>query len=130
MPYTDSNKKPALATASLILGIVSLFPFFFGGTTVICGALGITFALLSRGALNLSKTAKTGLILSIIGTLLSIGIIIFTYYMIFSSGIFKALVDKAQTIDWSSGNATSDFYDYAQSLLAGRSGLSSLLGGH
>lgn len=67
-----------LATASLILGIVSLFsimcccPFVFS-------AIGIVLALLSKGASEtLRPRAKTGLILSVAGMVISVVIIVFS----------------------------------------------------
>lgn len=71
------------ATASLVLGIISLFsafcccPFIFS-------ALGILFALLSKGAEKvLRDKARTGLLLSIIGMVVSVVLTIFTLVMPF-----------------------------------------------
>lgn len=67
-----------LATASFVLGIISLFsvlcccPFVFS-------AIGIVLALLSKGAeKTLRPRAKTGLILSVIGIGVSLVLMIFT----------------------------------------------------
>ncbi len=67
-----------LATASFVLGIISLFsilcccPFVFS-------AIGIGLALLSKGAEKaLRPKAKTGLILSIVGMVVSFVLIVFT----------------------------------------------------
>lgn len=67
-----------LATASLVLGIISLFstfcccPFVFS-------AVGIILALVSKGAEKvLRPKAKTGLILSIAGMVVSVVIMIFS----------------------------------------------------
>lgn len=72
-----------LATASFVMGIISLVsilcccPFIFS-------ALGIIFALLSKGAEKvLRQRAKTGLILSIIGMVVSVVITVFTIAMPF-----------------------------------------------
>lgn len=72
--YTDNSKEIAserLANAAFILGILSLVsilcccPFVFS-------AIGIILALLSKGASDtLKPKAKTGLILSIIGIVVS-----------------------------------------------------------
>lgn len=66
------------AKAAIVMGIISLFstfcccPFVFS-------ALGIIFALLSKGAEKvLRDQAKTGLILSIIGMVVSVVLTIFT----------------------------------------------------
>ena len=77
----QQNKEVAaerLATASMVLGIISLFsilcccPFVFS-------AIGIVLALLSKGAeQTLRPHAKTGLILSITGLAVSAVLIAFT----------------------------------------------------
>ena len=77
----QQNKEVAaerLATASMVLGIISLFsilcccPFVFS-------AIGIVLALLSKGAeQTLRPHAKTGLILSITGLVVSVVLIAFT----------------------------------------------------
>ena len=78
---TQQNKEAAadrLASASMVLGIISLFsvlcccPFVFS-------AIGIVLALLSKGAEEaLRPRAKTGLILSIVGLVVSLVLMIFT----------------------------------------------------
>ncbi len=68
--------EQSFATASQILGIIGVATFYFGITPLICGSLAVIFALLSRDEHQImSKKAKTGLILGVIG--LIIGCIIF-----------------------------------------------------
>ena len=77
--YNDREKAAdRLATASLVLGIISLVstlcccPFVFS-------AIGIVLALLSKGAEKaLRPRARTGLILSVVGMAVSIILIAFT----------------------------------------------------
>lgn len=80
MPEINSKERSAdkFATASFVLGIISLFsvmcccPFVFS-------AIGIVLALLSKGASEtLRPKAKTGLILSIVGIGVSLVITVFT----------------------------------------------------
>lgn len=67
-----------LATASLVLGIISILGSFCCLPFVL-GALGIIFALLSKRSTDeMPKNAKTGLVCSIIGLVISIAFIIFT----------------------------------------------------
>lgn len=76
-----NNREAAadrLATAALVLGIISIFstlcccPFVFS-------AIGIVLALLSKGAEKaLRPKAKTGLILSIVGMAVSVVLMAFT----------------------------------------------------
>ena len=76
----DNRERSAdrLATAALVLGIISLVstfcccPFVFS-------ALGIVLALLSKGAEKMLRPrAKTGLILSIVGMCVSVILIVFS----------------------------------------------------
>lgn len=70
-----------LAKVSFVLGIVSLFSFFCCCPFVV-SAVGITLALLSKGASETFKPkAKTGLILSIAGMIISLVMIISTLVM-------------------------------------------------
>ena len=71
------NEKQAYAAKysryALILGIVSLAGMCCFPVMPIIGGLGIMFALISRGgARAFSKDAKNGLVLSIIGTCVSV----------------------------------------------------------
>ena len=81
---TDIMKEQSsekLATAAFVLGIISLFSVFCCCPFVI-SAIGITLALLSKGASQaLKPKAKTGLILSICGIFTSIIMIIATVIM-------------------------------------------------
>ena len=98
----QQNKEAAvdrLATASMVLGIISLFsilcccPFVFS-------AIGIVLALLSKGAEEaLKPRAKTGLILSVVGLVVSFVLIAFTIafplVMYKTNPEFKKNFDKA-----------------------------------
>ncbi len=83
MSQYDKKERAAesLATASLVLGIISLVsmlcccPFVFS-------AIGIVLALLSKGAEStLRPRAKTGLVLSITGIVISLILVAFTIAM-------------------------------------------------
>lgn len=75
----DNMKNAAserLANASFVLGILSLFSVFFCCPFVL-SAIGITLALLSKGASEaLKPKARTGLILSIVGIVISVVVVI------------------------------------------------------
>lgn len=74
-----ASKK--LADASFVLGIISIFSVFFCCPFVI-SAIGITLALLSKGASEaLSQKARTGLTLSIVGLFVSFFILVATIVM-------------------------------------------------
>lgn len=75
----QSSQK--LADASFVLGIISIFSVFFCCPFVI-SAIGITFALLSKGASEVLKPkAYRGMVLSITGLFVSLFILIATVVM-------------------------------------------------
>ncbi len=70
-PSPDRKQSPnAMATASLVKGILSLVLCccFAGG---FFGGLGVLFALLSRGDESMCGRSRTGMILSVIGIVLT-----------------------------------------------------------
>jgi hypothetical protein len=76
-----TKKSNGMATASLILGIISIVTGFFGWLGIICGLLAIIFAIVAKNkikadpALASSKGAATGgLVTGIIGLLIGIAI--------------------------------------------------------
>ncbi|MEG0962658.1 MAG: DUF4190 domain-containing protein [Lachnospiraceae bacterium] len=81
--YIDKHSA-GLATASLVMGILSLvlgcciYPAF------VFGSLAIIFALLSRGGeMKISPNAKVGMILGIVALILASLLIILSFYTIF-----------------------------------------------
>ena len=88
-PQYNERERAAdrLATASLILGIISLFstlcccPFVFS-------AIGIVLALLSKGAEKvLRPRARTGLILPVVG--LAVSVILMAFMIAFPVFMYK-----------------------------------------
>lgn len=84
----EGGRSSGLATASLVLGILSLL-LVCCGFSFILGALGILFALISRGAAKMSTSAKTGLGLSIGGLVLT-----FFVYIAFLINFFVSPVGR------------------------------------
>ena len=71
-PY-ENRRSPGMATASLVLGILSLATSFCLYFALPCGALGIILALLSRGGTrSMDNQATVGLILSACGLFFTI----------------------------------------------------------
>ena len=111
--YTQQPDPPVrtqsdgLATASLVLGICSLIFICCGGSFVV-GALGIILALLSRGSSSMSGNAKAGLILSIIGFVLSSVIYGVMFVSMIVSGELKDMIEDYQYY-YDYGNDLDDF---------------------
>ena len=100
-----------LANASFVLGIISLFSVFCCCPFVL-SAIGMTLALLSKGASEILKPkAKTGLILSIVGLFTSLAVILGSVVMpIVMAKLNPAIGDsfKQQYLDVLEQN--EDFY--------------------
>lgn len=83
-PQQNDRHSARMESLSVFLGAASLFTICFVYPSIICGALGIVFALLSRGGeTHLSKRAKTGLILS--ASALVIIVLMFVYTFVFAN---------------------------------------------
>lgn len=75
-PVYEDKRSNGFATASFVLGIIGIATGCCVYTGIICGALAIIFAILSRGGeMTMSHKAKIGLILGIVGIVF--GIIMF-----------------------------------------------------
>jgi hypothetical protein len=65
---TPDRRSPSMETASLVLGIVAISTCSCIYISIVCGALAIIFALLSRGGeTTMGSKAKIGLGLGIAG---------------------------------------------------------------
>ena len=75
--YNNRNRRSArMEILSLFMGILALTTLCLVYPAMICSALGITFALLSKGGeITLGSRAKCGLILS----LAALGIVVFMF---------------------------------------------------
>lgn len=81
-PYSDKRSQ-GMATAAIVLGIIALSLVCCPYASIPCGALAITFALLSRGGeRTCSSRGRTGLILGILG--LSLGILFTIFAFVYS----------------------------------------------
>lgn len=74
VPVAQPEKGGGLAIAGLILGIISIPIAFFPICGVITGIVGFVLSILGRRAPSKRTMATIGMILSIIGFLLAIGL--------------------------------------------------------
>lgn len=78
--YRNDRHSTRMENLSLFMGIVALATMCFVYPALICGALGITFALLSRGGeLRFGYRAKFGLTISSIALGMMILMIVYTF---------------------------------------------------
>lgn len=84
-PIWKNKRSDSMATASFVLGMISLLTSGCIYFALVCGALGIILALLSKGGeYTMNSQAKLGLVLSTLGLIFTIvifvGMIAFTMY--------------------------------------------------
>lgn len=78
-PYPQQQPASGLATASMILGIISIpLGLFFSIGGIICAIIGLVLASMAKKRGNQSGVRTAGFICSIIGLILSIILLIFT----------------------------------------------------
>lgn len=70
-----NQRSAGMETAALVLGIISLVTCTCIYVSIVCGALAIMFALLSKGgATSMSQRANYALIIGIIGIVVTIAV--------------------------------------------------------
>lgn len=86
MDYTFRNPGMAMATASLLLGILSFFMIMSVIVPFICGGLAILFALLSKGyGKKMLTQAKFGLWCGVGSIAVTVGILISTVSLLLAN---------------------------------------------
>lgn len=78
--YTRNDRhSQRMETLSLIMGVIALVTMCTVYPTLICGSLGIVFALLSRGGeFSMQSRAKVGLALSVVALGIIIAMVVYT----------------------------------------------------
>ena len=93
-PQSPGKNSNYMATASLVLGILSVVLCCCGGFGIILGAIGIVLAILSRGREPMETSAKVGLGLSIGGIVLSIIVLVMAFAAMGNGGFSSDLYQR------------------------------------
>jgi len=91
-PATNPNAGKGMAVAALVMGILALLNMLWMVPGIIFGLLGIIFAAVSRKQGNTGGMAIAGLIMSIIGLVLS-GLFLAVCGPAFCQGFMEGLSD-------------------------------------
>ena len=96
----DATKKNGMATAALVLGIISIPTGFMGWLGIICGILAIIFAVVAKGKIksdpelaHTAGSAKGGMITGIIGVV--IGIVVIVLVLMAVAALGDSVLDAA-----------------------------------
>ena len=103
----------SMAKGALILGVVAIMCVCCVYPGMICGALAVILALLSRGQNKRPvESGRIGLILGVIAITLSVAVIVVNvHYIITNFGSFEAFMESYQaTLDEMTGGAYSELY--------------------
>ena len=91
-PVANPNAGKGLAVASLVMGILALVNMFWMIPGILFGILGIIFAAVAKKQGNTSGMGTAGLVMSIIGLVLS-GIFLAICGPIFCDGFMQGLYE-------------------------------------
>lgn len=98
--YTRNDRhSQRMETLSLIMGVIALVTMCTVYPTLICGSLGIVFALLSRGGeFSMQSRAKVGLALSVVALGIIIAMVVYTLVVaqIYFGGIENMMQEMYQ----------------------------------
>lgn len=113
-PIYDDKRSNSMALASLVLGIIAIATGCCVYTSIICGALAIMLALLSRGGeMTMAPRAKVGMILGIIGIVLGILMLVAAIaFVIIQFGGFENYMDSYMEYYNGIMNGNPSIYQY------------------
>lgn len=93
--YRNNRRSARMENLSLFMGVLALTTLCFVYPTMVCGAFGITFALLSRGGeLRFGSRAKYGLAISSIA--LGIVLLMFVFTIVVANVYFGGIENMAR----------------------------------
>lgn len=101
MSEVTQNKPNGMATASMVLGILSIVFGFFGWLGIICGILAIIFAVVAKNKIKADPSmahtagkAKGGLIMGVIGIV--IGVVIIVLVMMAAKALMEGAMNSSE----------------------------------
>ena len=99
-----TQKKNGMATAAMVLGIISIVLGFFGLLGIICGIVAIILAIVAKNQIKADPSmagsagaANGGLIMGIIGTV--IGVVMIVLAMMLMNAVAGEFEDAARSIE-------------------------------
>ena len=101
-PEQNKRRSQNMETASFFLGLIAIASSCTVYTSLICGALSIVLALLSRGGeMTLTPKAKVGLIMGMIGLILVV--FMFVYTIVFANMYYGGIEEMLREVYGSLG---------------------------
>lgn len=92
--YSYGYTRNPMATAAVVLGVISLFTCLIFYISIPCGALAVLFAILSRGRNPMPGKSKTGIVCGAIGIFLSAAITVSSVWMVLTNNQMRAYMER------------------------------------
>lgn len=92
--YSYGYTRNPMATAAVVLGVISLFTCLIFYISIPCGALAVLFAILSRGRNPMPGKSKTGVVCGAIGIFLSAAITVSSVWTVLTNAQMRAYMEN------------------------------------
>ncbi len=92
--YSYGQYRNPMATAAVVLGVISLITCLVFYISVPCGAMAVLLAILSRGRNPMPGKGKTGLVCGLIGMILSVVITLSSVWVVLSNAQMRAYMES------------------------------------
>ncbi len=92
--YSYGYSRNPMATAAVVLGVISVLSCLVFYVSVPCGAMAVLLAILSRGKNPMPGKSKTGLVCGTIGMALSIVLTLSSVWMVLSNAQMRAYMER------------------------------------
>lgn len=92
--YSYGYSRNPMATAAVVLGVISMFTCLVFYISVPCGALAVLLAILSRGKNPMPGKGKAGVVCGMIGMCLSIAITLASVWVVLTNAQMRAYMEN------------------------------------
>lgn len=92
--YSYGYSRNPMATAAVVLGVISLFTCMVFYISVPCGAMAVLLAILSRGKSPMPGKSKVGIACGMIGMCLSIVVTLASVWIVLTNAQMRAYMES------------------------------------
>ena len=92
--YSYGYSRNPMATAAVVLGVISLFTCLIFYISIPCGAMALLSAILSRGKEPMPGKSRTGIVCGTVGMLLSAAITLFSVWTVLTNSQMRAYMER------------------------------------
>ena len=92
--YSYGYSRNPMATAAIVLGVISLFTGMVFYISVPCGAMAVLLAILSRGKRPMPGKSKAGLVCGLLGMVFSIAVTLSSVWVVLTNAQMRAYMER------------------------------------